>query len=62
VGAKDLCVGGARVYEKHANIIVNTGQATSKDLRKLADILKQRVLDRFGIELQEEVQQLGSFQ
>jgi UDP-N-acetylmuramate dehydrogenase len=62
VGARELCVGGARVYDKHANIIVNTGKATSKDIRQLADMLKKRVLDRFGIELQEEVQQLGSFQ
>ncbi|MCX6835287.1 MAG: UDP-N-acetylmuramate dehydrogenase [candidate division Zixibacteria bacterium] len=62
VGARELCVGGARVYDKHANIIVNTGLATSKDIRQLADMLKKRVLDRFGIELQEEVQQLGSFQ
>jgi UDP-N-acetylmuramate dehydrogenase len=61
VGAKELCVGGARVFEKHANIIINAGGATSKDIRQLADILKQRVLDRFGITLQEEVQQLGSF-
>ena len=61
VGAKDLCVGGARVFAKHANIIVNSGGATSKDIRQLADILKQRVWDRFGIALQEEVQQLGSF-
>lgn len=61
VGAKELSVGGARVYEKHANIIINSGGATSKDIRQLADIMKQRVLDRFGIELQEEVQQLGSF-
>jgi len=61
VGVKELSVGGAKVYEKHANIIVNTGSATSQDIRKLADIMKQRVKDRFGIELQEEVQQLGTF-
>jgi UDP-N-acetylmuramate dehydrogenase len=61
-GAKDLSVGGARVYEKHANIIVNTGRATSKDIRQLADMMKQKVMNRFGIELQEEVQQLGPIQ
>lgn len=61
-GAKELKVGGAEVYPKHANIIVNTGNATSKDIRRLADMMKQRVLDRFGIELQEEIQQLGSIQ
>lgn len=61
VGCKGLTVGGAQVYEKHANIIVNTGNATSADIRKLADIMKQRVLDRFGILLEEEVIQLGQF-
>ena len=61
-GVKNLRVGGARVYEKHANIIVTTDHATSKDIRQLADIMKKKVQDRFGIELQEEIQQLGSFQ
>ncbi len=60
-GAKDLKVGGARVFDKHANIIVNSGNASSKDIRQLADMMKKRVFDRFGIELQEEVQQLGRF-
>ncbi len=61
VGAKQMSVGGAKVFERHANIIVNSGTATSRDIRKLADILKARVKERFGIELQEEVQQLGKF-
>ena len=61
VGAKELAVGGAKVFEKHANIIVNTGSATSQDIRRLADILKQKVYKRFGIELHEEVIQLGKF-
>jgi len=61
VGCKGLSVGGAKVYEKHANIIVNAGQATSSDIRKLADIMKQRVLDKFGILLEEEVIHLGQF-
>ncbi|MEW6051486.1 MAG: UDP-N-acetylmuramate dehydrogenase [Candidatus Zixiibacteriota bacterium] len=60
-GVKGLKVGGARVYEKHANIIVNDGHATSKEIRQLADIMKQRVKDRFGIVLEEEVQQIGKF-
>jgi UDP-N-acetylmuramate dehydrogenase len=61
VGAKGLQVGGARVYEKHANIIVNTGDATSQDIRKLADMLKERVREKFNIDLQEEVIQVGEF-
>ncbi len=61
VGCKGLSVGGAKVYDKHANIIVNAGSATSSDIRKLADIMKQRVLDKFGILLEEEVIHLGQF-
>ena len=61
VGCKGLKVGGAQVYEKHANIIVNTGNATSSDIRKLADIMKERVSEKFGILLEEEVIQIGQF-
>jgi len=60
-GAKNMQVGGAKVFDRHANIIVNTGSATSKDIRQLADILKQKVKEQFGVELQEEIQQLGEF-
>jgi UDP-N-acetylmuramate dehydrogenase len=61
VGAKSLSVGGARVYEKHANIIVSDGTATSREIRQLADIMKAKVLERFGITLEEEVMQVGKF-
>ena len=60
-GAKELSVGGAKVFEKHANIIVNTGKATSKDIRQLADIMKQKVKKKFGVDLEEEVVSLGEF-
>ena len=61
IGAKGMRVGGAAVYEKHANMIINTGTATSKDIRQLADILKEKVRKRFAIELEEEVIQVGDF-
>jgi len=61
VGAKRMAVGGARVFDKHANIIVNTGSATSNDIRKLADMLKKKVYEKFGVKLEEEVIQLGKF-
>ncbi len=61
VGAIGMTYGGAAVFEKHANMIVNTGNATSQDIRSLADILKQKVFDRFHILLEEEVIQLGDF-
>ncbi|MFH1686797.1 MAG: UDP-N-acetylmuramate dehydrogenase [bacterium] len=59
VGAKGMAVGGARVYENHANIIINDGTASSKDIRELADKLKKKVFDKFGIILQEEVIEIG---
>ncbi len=61
IGAKDISVGGAKVFEKHANIIINDGTATSKDIRKLADILKKKVFDAFGITLEDEVISIGDF-
>jgi UDP-N-acetylmuramate dehydrogenase len=61
VGAKRMAVGGARVFDKHANIIVNTGSATSNDIRELADMLKKKVYEKFGVKLEEEVIQLGKF-
>lgn len=59
IGAKNLCVGDAAIYDKHANIVVNLGKARAKDVKSLADILKRRVRQRFGIRLKEEVIFLG---
>jgi UDP-N-acetylmuramate dehydrogenase len=61
VGAKKMSVGEARVSERHANVIINGGRATSKDIRQLADKLKEKVFRQFGIKLQEEVIQIGDF-
>ncbi len=55
VGARGLKRGGAAVYKGHANFLINTGNATSKDIRDLAAELKKRVKKRFGITLEEEV-------
>ena len=61
VGAKGMTVGGARVFEKHANILVNYGGATAQDIRRLADTLKRLAFERHGILLEEEVVVLGEF-
>jgi UDP-N-acetylmuramate dehydrogenase len=62
IGAKEAYYGGARVFAKHANIIINDGTAQSKDIKRLADILKRRVKEKFGIELNEEVTLIGNFE
>ena len=55
VGMKGLRVGGAMVPHEHANWIINTGGATSSDVRKLISIGQKRVLDEFGVVLEREV-------
>lgn len=55
VGAKELAVGNAAVYEGHANFIINRGGATSKDVCQLVAELKRRVKSEFGVDLREEV-------
>jgi UDP-N-acetylmuramate dehydrogenase len=59
-GAKGLRQGAIRVADYHANLIYNEGGGTSLDLRTLIDELKSRVLARFGLLLEEEVQYVGT--
>jgi len=59
VGLKGKKIGGAMVSEKHANFIVNTGNATAENVVMLAAIIKTRVRNKFGIQLREEVQIVG---
>jgi len=59
-GCRGLRVGDAMVYAKHANIIVNAGRATAKDVLELAEEMKSRVRERFSVELEEEVMFLGA--
>jgi UDP-N-acetylmuramate dehydrogenase len=56
VGAKSLAVGGARVSQKHANIIVNSGEATAVDMQQLMLNLQQLVQQSTGIFLEPEVE------
>ena len=55
VGARDLRIGDAAVFSGHANFIINKGNASAKDVLSLAQELKKRVREKFGIELEEEV-------
>jgi UDP-N-acetylmuramate dehydrogenase len=55
-GAKGLVRGGVRVADYHANLIYNEGGGTAEQVRELIADLKRRVRDRFGLDLEEEVQ------
>jgi UDP-N-acetylmuramate dehydrogenase len=58
-GCRGLRVGGAGFSAKHANFVQNFGEATTNDVVELMAEGRRRVKDRFGIELEPEVQVLG---
>ncbi|MFP4473433.1 MAG: UDP-N-acetylmuramate dehydrogenase [Candidatus Omnitrophota bacterium] len=58
-GCLGMRVGGAAVYDRHANIIVNEGQAAAADIVRLADIMRDAVRTSFGIDLEPEVRYWG---
>ena len=58
-GAKELQIGGARVWENHANFIVNDRACTSEDVLNLMFDMYSMVKNKFGIELEPEVRFLG---
>lgn len=58
-GLKGLRVGGAEVSPKHANFIINTGEATAADIETLIERVRAAVQARFGVELETEVHIVG---
>jgi len=58
-GCRGLAVGGARFSDKHANFVENAGGAMTADVVALMAEGRRRVRERFGVELEPEVQFLG---
>ncbi|MEI6079102.1 MAG: UDP-N-acetylmuramate dehydrogenase [bacterium] len=54
-GLSGLSIGGAKVSEKHTNFIINTGNATSSDIINLIQEVKNRVNEKFSVQLEEEI-------
>ena len=59
-GLKGVSVGGARVSDKHANFIVNTGGACRRDVLELIDLIRTQVQKTYGVSLECELQDLES--
>lgn len=55
LGLKGARMGGAVVSERHANFLVNRHGATASDIFRLMDLIRERVLKAYGVELEEEV-------
>ncbi|MDP2828761.1 MAG: UDP-N-acetylmuramate dehydrogenase [Sulfuricellaceae bacterium] len=58
-GLKGLTMGGAQVSEKHANFIVNLGQASASDIETLINTVQATVKEKQGVELVTEVRIVG---
>ena len=60
-GLKGFTIGGAQVSEKHAGFVINTGNATAKDVLSLIEHIQKTVYEKFGVTLCPEVKMIGKF-
>jgi UDP-N-acetylmuramate dehydrogenase len=58
-GCRGLMVGGAQMSEKHANFMINTGNATAADLENLGDLVREKVKAACNIDLRWEIKRIG---
>ena len=58
-GLKGIKIGGAEVSKKHAGFIVNTGNATAKDVINLVNKVKAEVFNKFNKNIELEIKILG---
>jgi len=61
VGLKGFRHGDAQISHIHANIMVNLGHATAKDVRELITLAQTKVQERFGHQLKVEIGFIGEF-
>lgn len=59
IGAKELSIGGVKVWENHANFIVNHNNGTSEDVLNLMCQMYSKVKEKYNIELNPEIRFLG---
>lgn len=60
-GLKGARIGGAQVSPIHANFIVNDQGATASDINRLIHKIQKTVLDRFGVQLELEIERIGEW-
>ncbi len=58
-GLKGSRIGGAVISPKHANFIVHRGKATAEDFYRLIQLVKAKVKEKYGCQLEEEVKLIG---
>lgn len=58
-GLKGKTIGGAQISEKHAGFIINTGNATAKDVIDLVEFAKKQVFEKFNKTIELEIEVIG---
>lgn len=59
-GMRGFRVGGAQVSEMHCNFLINTGEASGRDIETLGETVRERVKAHSGVELQWEIKRIGN--
>ena len=54
-GLRGVKIGGAQVSEKHCGFIINAGDATAEDVKKLMELCQNKVYDKFGVRIEPEI-------
>jgi UDP-N-acetylmuramate dehydrogenase len=60
-GLKGTRIGNAEISTKHANFFINHGETRASDVRELIDLTRNTVKQKFGIELELEVELVGEW-
>jgi UDP-N-acetylmuramate dehydrogenase len=58
---RGYCIGGAKISDKHSGFIINTGDATCKDVLELISYIQKIVKEKFNVELEPELRIIGEF-
>lgn len=60
-GLKGFTIGGARIFEEHANFVINANEASAKDVIAIMRTSQLKVKEKFGIDIFPELQFIGDF-
>jgi UDP-N-acetylmuramate dehydrogenase len=60
-GMKGTRIGNAEISQLHANFIINHGETSAQDVRTLAILAQEKVAEKFGIELEFEIELIGEW-
>jgi UDP-N-acetylenolpyruvoylglucosamine reductase len=61
-GLKGMRIGGAEISLMHANFFINLGGATASDIWRLISVARERVAEKFGVEMELEIELIGNWE